>query len=67
MAEYVQYYLNLRPQQGIGNVLLPHPRGAPTEPEVPDGESELKPLALADIKCESRLGGLLKHYYRDAA
>jgi hypothetical protein len=25
------------------------------------------PLALADVKCETRLGGLLKHFYRVAA
>ncbi|MCC7083481.1 MAG: hypothetical protein IT427_00575 [Pirellulales bacterium] len=24
-------------------------------------------LSLADIKCETRLGGLLKHFYREAA
>ena len=26
-----------------------------------------KPIMLADIKCQERLGGLLKHFHRDAA
>jgi hypothetical protein len=66
VSEYIQYFLHLRPHQGIGNVLLPQPRG---EPDNADGagESALPSLSLADIKCARRLGGLLKHYYRDAA
>lgn len=62
VSEYVDYYHDCRPHQGIGNVLLPRSRGKPDEEE-----SEPIPLDLAKIKCERRLGGLLKHYHRDAA
>jgi len=67
VSEYVQYFLDLRPHQGIGNMLLPRPRGEPAEAPTRDDRSDTKPASLADIKCESRLGGLLKHFYRDAA
>jgi hypothetical protein len=47
----------LLPRQGAESV------EAPTDA---DG-SAVPPLSLADIKCETRLGGLLKHFYRVAA
>jgi putative transposase len=62
VREYVDYYHDCRPHQGIGNVLLKTSDGIPGE-EVPEAIL----LQLAKIKCERRLGGLLKHYYRDAA
>ena len=62
VGEFVAYYHDCRPHQGIGNVLLPRPRGKPN-----DDEPDAVPLNLETIKCERRLGGLLKHYYRDAA
>ena len=62
VREYVRYYHDLRPHQGIGNVLLPKPGEDP-----PDDEPVTLPLSLSEIKCETRLGGLLRHYYRDAA
>ena len=62
VSEYVDYYHDCRPHQGIENVLLPRSRGKPDEEE-----SEAIPLDLAKIMCDRRLGGLLKHYYRDAA
>ena len=66
VSEYVQYFLDLRPHQGIGNVLLPRPRGEPAE--VVSSDDCTPPLRdLADVKCEHRLGGLLKHFYRNAA
>jgi putative transposase len=62
VSEYVDYYHDCRPHQGIGNVLLPNVHG-----ETDDEEPEADPLQLTKVKCERRLGGLLKHYYRDAA
>lgn len=66
VSEFVAYYHERRPHQGIGNVLLPkeHPlitiAAENTSTPVPQ-------LTLADIKCETRLGGLLKHFYRAVA
>ena len=64
VSEYVAYYLDLRPHQGIGNLLLPQPRGEPVEAATV--ESDFEPLSLADIQCESRLAGLRKHFHRAA-
>jgi putative transposase len=60
VSEYVAYYHECRPHQGLDNNLLPSSRGRPDE-------DESVPLDPANIKCEHRLGGILKHYYRDAA
>jgi hypothetical protein len=30
-SEYVQYFLGLRPHQGLGNILLPRPRCGPAD------------------------------------
>ncbi len=67
VASYVDYYHQCRPHQGIGNVLLPRSSGRPAEETTPDAESDFTPLSLADVSCETRLGGLLKHFYRVAA
>ncbi|MBN1911756.1 MAG: hypothetical protein JW818_18590, partial [Pirellulales bacterium] len=61
VSEYVSYYHDCRPHQGLDNKLLPSPRGQPDE------DAEALPFEPATIKCEHRLGGILKHYYRDAA
>ena len=61
VSEYVAYYLECRPHQGLDNRLLPLPRGEP------DDEDDVVPLDPTKVKCEHRLGGILKHYYRDAA
>jgi putative transposase len=51
VREYLEYYNRLRPHQGIGNVCL-------TEPlEKVTGKGE--------VLCDERLGGILKHYYRE--
>ena len=50
--EFVNYYHQLRPHQGKDNELL-----LTSLPQPTDGE----------VLCEERLGGLLKHYYRQAA
>lgn len=52
IREYVDFYNTKRPHSSIGKL-----------PPVRDGPR----LAVGEIKCESRLGGLLKHYYREAA
>jgi len=66
VSEYVAYYNRYRPHQGIGNVLLPRPGKEPPD-ESDDDASAVLPLNLAKIKCETSLGGLLRHYYREAA
>ena len=53
VREYVEHYHQERPHQGLGNKLL---TGQPP-PESGQGE----------IQCRTRLGGVLKHYYRAAA
>lgn len=51
--EYLKHYLQERPHQGVANVpLRPYEGEPPTEGEV---------------VCHERLGGLLKHYQRQAA
>ena len=59
VSEYVAYYNDCRPHQGLDNKLLPLPRGKPEDDTIPFDQSK--------IKCEHRLGGILKHYYHDAA
>ncbi|MBS0208873.1 MAG: transposase [Planctomycetes bacterium] len=57
VTEYIRYYHAHRPHQGLGNELL-----TPTPEPPPD-----KTITGGEIVCESRLGGLLKHYHRHAA
>ena len=56
IREYERHYNTVRPHQGLGNATIPAP---PLPTEVPLNPSE--------IECDSRLGGLLRHYYRKAA
>ena len=67
VSEYVGYYHECRPHQGIGNELMPRPRGESAQATTSGDGSDSAPLAVAEIKCEQRLGGLLKHFYRVAA
>jgi len=53
VREYVEHYHEERPHQGLGNKLL---TGQPP-PEAGQGE----------IQYRTRLGGVLRHYYRAAA
>jgi putative transposase len=57
VTEFLRHYHQERPHQGVGNV----PLGGPEEP--PGGAN----LSLAEVRCQERLGGLLKHYTRRAA
>jgi putative transposase len=52
VREYVEHYHTERPHQGLGNRLV--------SGEPPPGEE-------GEVQCRTRLGGLLKHYYRAAA
>jgi len=67
VAETLVHYHDERPHQGLDNELLaPLPkarrqRKAKTKP--PDAST----IALSEVRCKQRLGGLLKHYYRHAA
>ena len=53
LGEYLAYYHEERPHQGKGNVPL-----APQPTTLSAG---------GDVACRERLGGLLRHYYREAA
>jgi hypothetical protein len=59
MDSYVKYHNAVRPHQGLGNV------------PIPDREKELSVSEstepIGKIGCQEWLGGLLKHYYRQAA
>lgn len=50
--EFVRYYHECRPHQGLENDVV-----AKVEPP---------PMVTGEVECESSLGGLLKHYYRAA-
>jgi transposase InsO family protein len=52
-SEFIEHYHKERPHQGRGNVPL---TGLP---RLASGEGE--------IVCRERLGGVLRHYYREAA
>jgi len=51
VGEYIEHYNSERPHQGIGNVPI-------------SGECDSR---LGRVRCNERLGGLLKHYYRVSA
>ena len=51
ISEYVEHYHHERPHQGIGN-----------RPVMRDAS----PITVGEIKCDTRLGGLLRHYRRAA-
>jgi putative transposase len=57
LGEFLAWYHRSRPHQSLGNA---PPCGPPAPAEGP-------PPAAADLVCEERLGGLLKHYTRRAA
>jgi len=57
--EFLEHYHAERPHQGLHNE-LPKPcrKKRKRQPDL---------IPLADVGCRTRLGGLLKHYYRKAA
>jgi putative transposase len=57
--EFVEHYHAERPHQGLDNELLrPDRKKRKRQPDL---------IPLGDVACHTRLGGLLKHYYRKAA
>jgi putative transposase len=60
--EYLAHYHNERPHQGKGNELLTAKESR--RRSIDQGDEA---VALTDIRCRQRLGGLLKHYSRRAA
>jgi putative transposase len=57
-TEYVAFYNQFRPHQGVGN----EPLGG-----LPPGDHLPEAISLAEVQCQERLGGLLNHYSRRAA
>ena len=57
---FVDYYHRLRPHQGKDNELLVTKRKRRREPSA-------DVISLSKVRCQTQLGGLLKHYYRTAA
>ncbi len=56
-----ELYNTERPHQARGNVPLP-------VAEADDaGEPRILKFPSGEVRCQGRLGGLLKHYYRAAA
>jgi putative transposase len=61
--EFKDHYYLERPHQGLENELIQKPltkKRKKTEPQV-------EPIRLSDIRCEERLGGLIKSNSRVAA
>ena len=58
IREYEDYYNTVRPHQGIKNRTIGMTALAPPGSSPPDP---------SEVECHSRLGGLLRHYYRKAA
>ncbi len=57
VSEFVEYYNTLRPHQGLANV--------PLSGTVPEEQSST--VDPDEIVCRELLGGVLKHYEREAA
>ena len=66
VSEFLAHYHAERPHQGLENELI-------VKPKLPKAtkKRKAKPLPnvvpLSSIHCQTRLGGLLKHYSRKAA
>ncbi len=63
LSEYRAYYHCLRPHQGRDNLPL-SATGKQRRKKRPPDEPDLK---LGAVRCQQKLGGLIKHYYREAA
>jgi putative transposase len=59
--EFKDHYHQERPHQGLDNELIVKPPSKNRRTREPDT------IRLSDIRCEERLGGLLKSYSRVAA
>ena len=67
VAAYRSYYLAERPHQGKDNELLLRPNGRGWKSPPQNAAAGQECVALSEIRCHKRLGGLLKHYSRRAA
>ena len=68
VSVFVDYYHRLRPHQGKENdLLVPVSVAKKRRRRKQRNQPEPKTNPLSEIHCEKRLGGLLKHYYRNAA
>ena len=66
VSELLVHYHTERPHQGLDNDLLaplPKARRKKTRPKT----GREPTILLRDVGCKTRLGGLLRHYYRKAA
>jgi putative transposase len=61
LQQYASYYNNHRPHQGVGNRTLTF------DPEEPSLDRSPPVDNGGRIRCQRFLGGLLRHYYHDAA
>ncbi len=60
--QFVRFHNNFRPHQGLGNRTLPAAAAGPPEDLAINHAPQ-----LGRVHCQRFLGGLLRHYYRDAA
>jgi putative transposase len=65
VTEWLEHYHTERPHQARDNEVLAPNKLSPKKRACSTASNEA--LSLADVRCEQRLGGLLKHYYRKAA
>ncbi len=61
LKEFVEHYNLERPHQSRGNVPLPDAAADDAN------EPRILPFPAGEVRCRTRLGGLLKHYHRVAA
>ena len=68
VREYLAHYFTERPHQGVGidNELLNFKR-KPGRPKTDRGQIDEQIVPLREVRCQQRLGGLLKSYGRKAA
>lgn len=60
--QYVRFFNEHRPHQGLGNLTIPTAAHSP-----PAGTTSREARLPERIRCQRFLGGLLRHYYRAAA
>ena len=63
VSTFARLYNERRPHQSKENLPLPVANGSPVD----DPPELVATIPLSEVGCESQLGGLLKHYYRQAA
>ena len=62
VQQFVAFHNNFRPHQGLGNRTLPAAAAGPPEDLAVDHAPQ-----IGRVHCQRFLGGLLRHYYQDAA